>query len=118
MKRISHVFPLFLSLILLCTIQVRAEAPEEAQARKTAYISAIRTFADQRTFPDGMKVGDVLEEPVFRENSFAVCDVDEDGVPELLFRYENGFMAELDAYVTLLDYYDEYIQMVTSTWKG
>lgn len=30
----------------------------------------------------------------------------------------DGFMAELDAYVTLLDYYDEYIQMVTSTWKG
>ena len=30
----------------------------------------------------------------------------------------DGFMAELDAYVTLLDYYDEYIQMVTSTWRG
>ena len=86
MKRISRVFPLFLFLILLCTIQVRAEAPEEAQARKTAYISAIRTFADQRTFPDGMKVGAVLEEPVFRENSFAVCDGGEDGAPELLFR--------------------------------
>ena len=95
MKRMSRIFPLYLFLILLCTIQVRAESPEEAQARKAAYINAIRTFADQRTFPDGMKVGDVLEESVFRENSFAVCDVDEDGVPELLFRYENGFMAEL-----------------------
>ena len=30
----------------------------------------------------------------------------------------DGFMAELDAYITLLDYYDDYIQMVTSTWKG
>ena len=30
----------------------------------------------------------------------------------------DGFMAELDAYVTLLDYQDEYMQMVTSTWRG
>ncbi len=97
MKRFTRYFPFIMFMlfpVLLLPDPVRAETAEEAQARKNAYVNAIRTFADQRVFPDGMAVGDVLEDPVFRENHFAVCDVDEDGNPELLFKYDNGFMAE------------------------
>ena len=97
MKHITRYFPFILFMlfpVLLLPDPVHAETAEEAQARKNAYVNAIRAFADQRVFPDGMAVGDVLEDPVFRENHFAVCDVDEDGDPELLFKYDNGFMAE------------------------
>ena len=94
MKRMIRHLPICLLLVFLLPAAARAESGEEALARKNAYLNAIRTFADQRTFPDGMAVGDVLEDSVFRENQFAVCDIDGDGRAELLFKFQNGYMAE------------------------
>ena len=63
-----------------------------ADARREAYLAAARAFVEDHRLPGGEAVRDEDITGDFAENKLAVCDVDGDGQPELLVRFETAAM--------------------------
>lgn len=69
------------------------ETPDPAQVRQ-GYQNALNALMVDHVFPDGTEA-DVtfVENNDFSDNQFAVCDIDGDGVEELILCYTNASMA-------------------------
>ncbi|MBR1487056.1 MAG: hypothetical protein IJ597_07380, partial [Synergistaceae bacterium] len=71
-----------------------------------AYMKAARAFVELHIFPDGEKIDeDMIDDEIddFSNNKLAICDVNGDGKPELLVRFEATFTAAMRGYICGFD---------------
>ncbi len=107
----KHVF-----LFLFCILTVLHVAPAWAtDARHAAFLDATRIFVDDHILPDGNAISKDDLTGNFSENEMAICDVDGDGQPELLVRFQSGSEASKQEYVCG---YDESIGKLTVKFTG
>ena len=72
--------------------QLQTDTYEETVV-KVAYAEALENMIINRIFPDGRAVETFNEDDSLENNEFAVCDVDADGMDELIIRFSDTFMA-------------------------
>ena len=107
----KYVFLFLLCVLLpLCAAQAWA-----AGARHAAFLEAARIFVDDHILPGGAAIGKEDLTGDFSDNELAVCDVDGDGQPELLVRFQSGTEASKQEQVCG---YDERSGKITVKFTG
>ncbi|MGX8718983.1 MAG: mannan-binding lectin, partial [Desulfovibrio sp.] len=84
-------------------------------ARQAAFLEAARIFVDGHILPDGTAIDKDDLTGNFSGNELAVCDVDGDGQPELLVRFQSGTEASKQEQVCG---YDERSGKITVQFTG
>ena len=92
MKKWVYAY-VFCAVLVLYLAQVQAE-----DARHAAYCMAAQAFVENHILPNGEAIEQDNEED-FSENKLAIVDVDGDGQPELLIRFQTGSIASNQLFV-------------------
>ncbi|MCR4665762.1 MAG: hypothetical protein K5657_00510 [Desulfovibrio sp.] len=88
----------FLPIFLLCTEDVHA-----ADVRQEAFRTAAEAFVRNHVLPTGDSIDKELLQGDFGENQLALADVDMDGKPELLVRFQSGPTFSMQEFVCGFD---------------
>ncbi|MCR5815185.1 MAG: hypothetical protein K6G15_11950 [Desulfovibrio sp.] len=91
------------SLSVLGTLLLCSSVAWSADARHSAYLKAAQAFLEQHMLPNGEAIDKDELGGNFAENEFAICDVNGDGLPELLIRFQSGSMASSMEFVSGFD---------------
>ena len=92
----------FMCALLFMTLFAFQSASEsEAKGSwQEVYKKTARAFVEKHIFPDGERIDeDEIMSGNFAENEIALCDVNNDGKPELLIAFQSGSMASKLEYV-------------------
>lgn len=93
-----------LALALSAALGLSASSAHALADARAAYLEAARAFAQEHRLPDGEVIDPArIADRNFADNKLAIRDVDGDGRPELLVKFETAPMAGKREYVYGLD---------------
>ncbi|MBQ7733656.1 MAG: hypothetical protein IJT58_06520 [Synergistaceae bacterium] len=92
-------FMCLLTALLFLTLLSTTTKSEAKTSWQEVYKRTARAFVEKHVFPDGEKVDEEEVFEDFSDNQIALCDVNNDGQPELLIVFQSGSMASKLEYV-------------------